>query len=382
MDFSWSETQQNLYRETLLFARDRLSGAPPEGPDRVYAPGSDAWHAAAAHGLLGLSAPEEFGGAGLDALTTARVVEALGRGCADMGLTFSISAHLFACVMPVVQHGSPELRAEVLPRLCSGEWIGANAITEPEAGSDVFAIRASAERCPGGWVLNGVKSYVTNGPLADITIVYAKTDPSAGYLGVSAFAVRRDAPGFRFGRPFEKMGLRSAPIAPLYLDDCRVGQDSLLAAEGAGAEVFRSSMQWERACLFAAYLGQMERQLEASIDYARERRQFGKRIAAFQAVSHRIANMKLRLESARLLLYKACWSFDRGCDAALDISLAKLAVSEAAIQSGLDAIQIHGGIAYTTDLGIERELRDAIPATLFSGTSEIQRDLIARELGL
>src|SRR5215831_11008054 len=195
MDFSWSETQQSLYRETLLFARDRLSAAPPDDPG-VYAPGSESWRAAAAHGLLGLSAPEEFGGAGLDALTTARVVEALGRGCADMGLTFSISAHLFACVMPVVRHGSPELRRALLPRLCSGQWIGANAITEAEAGSDVFAIRARADRQGDGWVLNGVKSYVTNGPLADVTIVYAKTDPSAGYLGVSAFAVRRDTPGF------------------------------------------------------------------------------------------------------------------------------------------------------------------------------------------
>ncbi len=233
-----------------------------------------------------------------------------------------------------------------------------------------------------GWVLTGTKSYVTNGPLADLSIVYAKTDPAAGYLGVTAFAIPRDTPGFRFGQPFEKMGLRSAPIASLYLDECRVGPESLLGDEGAGAAVFHSSMQWERACLFAAYLGQMERQLETVVAYARERRQFGKRIAAFQAVSHRIAQMKLRLESSRLLLYKACWSFDQGCAATLDISLAKLAVSEAAIQSGLDAIQIHGGIGYTTGLSLERELRDAIPATLFSGTSEIQRDLIARELGL
>jgi alkylation response protein AidB-like acyl-CoA dehydrogenase len=381
MDFSWSETQKSLYRETLLFARNRLAQEPAGEPGHGCAPGSAQWRAAGGHGLLGLSAPEEFGGAGLDALTTARVIEALGCG-AGMGLAFSISAHLFACVMPIAQHGNPELRRRLLPRLCSGELIGANAITEAEAGSDVFAIRARAERDGDGWVLNGVKSYVTNGPLADVTIVYAKTDPAAGYLGIGAFVVESDAPGFRFGQPFEKMGLRSAPIAPLYLDDCRVGAESMLGSEGAGAEVFRSSMQWERACLFAAYLGQMDRQLETVLTFARERRQFGKRLASFQAVSHRIADMKLRLESARLLLYKACWSFDQGCNATLDISLAKLAVSEAAVQSGLDAIQIHGGAGYATDLGIERELRDAIPATLFSGTSEIQRDLIARELGL
>jgi alkylation response protein AidB-like acyl-CoA dehydrogenase len=383
MDFSWSETQQSLYDETVLFARDRLAAGRAAGAQkREYAPGSERWRTAGEHGLLGLSAPEEFGGGGFDALTTARVMEALGYGCDDMGLTFSIAAHLFACTMPLAEFGKPELRSRMLSRLCRGEWIGANAATEAEAGSDVFAMCARAERDGDGWVLNGVKSYVTNGPLADVTLVYAKTDREAGYLGVSAFVVERGAAGFRFGEPFEKMGLRSAPIASLYLEDCRVGADALLGTEGQGAEIFRSSMQWERACLFAAYVGQMERQLETAVAYARERRQFGKRLGSFQAISHRIANMKLRLESARLLLYKACWALDRGADAALDISLAKLAVSEAAVQSGLDAIQIHGGIGYTTELGIERELRDAIPATLFSGTSEIQRDLIARELGL
>jgi L-prolyl-PCP dehydrogenase len=382
MDFSWSEMQASLYQETVRFAETSLVAGRPDRSDLAFAPGSQRWHAAASHGLLGLCVPEEFGGGGFDALTTARVMEGLGYGCQDMGLAFSIGAHLFAAAMPLVRYGSPELRKRILPRMVSGECIGANAITEAEAGSDVFGLTAQAERDGDGWVLNGVKSYVTNGPLADVTIVYAKTDPSAGYLGISAFAVERDAPGFRFGAAFEKMGLQSAPIASLYLQDCRVADSALLGTEGAGAEIFRSSMQWERACLFGGYLGQMERQLETAIDYARERRQFGKRISNFQAISHRIADMKVRLESAQLLLYKACWSFDRGADATLAISMAKLAISEAAIQSGLDAMQIHGGIGYTTELGIERELRDAIPGTLFSGTSEIQRDLIARELGL
>jgi L-prolyl-PCP dehydrogenase len=382
MDFSWSEMQASLYQETVRFAKSSLVADRFDSTTSEYAPGSERWRAAASHGLLGLCVPEEFGGSGFDALTTARVMEALGYGCEDMGLAFSIGAHLFAAAMPLVRYASPELRRRVLPRMCSGEWIGANAITESEAGSDVFALCARAERDGDDWILNGVKSYVTNGPLADVTIVYVKTDPSAGYLGVSAFAVERGTPGFQFGEAFEKMGLRSAPIASLYLEDCRVAQSTLLGTEGAGAEVFRSSMQWERACLFGGYLGQMQRQLETVVDYARERRQFGKRIANFQAISHRIADMKLRMESARLLLYKACCAFDRGLDATLEISMAKLAISEAAVQSGLDAMQIHGGIGYTTALGIERELRDAIPATLFSGTSEIQRDLIARELGL
>jgi L-prolyl-PCP dehydrogenase len=382
MDFSWTEMQASLYQETVRFAKASLVAGHQDSSGPGFAPGSLRWRAAASHGLLGLCVPEEFGGGGFDALTTARVMEALGYGCQDMGLAFSIGAHLFAAAMPLVRYGSAELRKRILPRMVSGEWIGANAITESEAGSDVFALCARAERDGDTWILNGVKSYVTNGPLADVTIVYAKTDATAGYLGVSAFAVERETAGFRFGAAFEKMGLRSAPIASLYLENCRVPESALLGTEGAGAEIFRSSMQWERTCLFGGYVGQMERQLETAVDYARERRQFGKRIANFQAISHRIADMKLRLESARLLLYKACCAFDRGLDATLEISMAKLAISEAAVQSGLDAMQIHGGIGYTTELGIERELRDAIPATLFSGTSEIQRDLIARELGL
>ncbi len=382
MDFSWSEVQTKLYRETVQFARGALLAAAPGPTSAAFAPGSARWKAAAEHGLLGLCVPEKFGGGGFDALTTARIMEALGYGCEDMGLAFSIGAHLFAAAMPIAAHGTADLRRRILPRLCSGEWIGANAITEGEAGSDVFALRTRAERDGDGWVLNGVKSYVTNGPLAHVTIVFAKTDPSAGYLGVSAFAVERGSPGFRFGEAFEKMGLHSAPIASLYLENCRVEESALLGAVGSGAEIFRASMQWERACLFAAYLGQMERQLEVAIEYARARRQFGKRIGSFQAISHRIVGMKLRLESARLLLYKACCTFDRGENASLEISLAKLAISEAAVQSALDAMQIHGGIGYTTAMNLERELRDAIPATIFSGTSEIQRDLIAREMGL
>lgn len=381
MDFSWSKSQEELYEGVLKFAQKALNGsAKQEGHPHFF--DRHKWQQCGEKGLLSLCAPTCHGGLGFDALTTTRLIEALGCGCADRGFVFSIAAHLFACVMPIAEHGTDELKGKMLPRLCSGEWVGANAITESEAGSDAFALKTRAVREGDLYILTGTKEFVTNGPVADAVIIYASTNPAFGYLGVTAFAVEKNTPGLTAGQPFGKMGLTTSPMSSIYLEGCRVPASHRLGAEGQGGQVFKSSMLWERACLFALYVGMMERQLEKTTAYAKERRQFGKKISKNQAVSHRLADMKLRLEAARLLLYRACWVFDNGKDATLDISMAKLAVSEAAIQSSLDAIQIHGGIGYMTESGIESSLRDAIPSTIFSGTSQIQRDLIAKELGL
>jgi len=378
MDFGWTSEQTTLYERARAYARAQLAGAVEAGGGLPRA----LWRRCGEFGFLGLSVPERYGGLGMDALTTARLMEALGRGCEDTGLVFSVGAHLFACVMPLLEGGSDGQKDRYLPRLCTGEWVGANAITEAEAGSDVFALKTRATRDGDGYVLDGLKSYVTNGPDADVFVVYAVTDASHGYMGLSAFLVEKGTPGLRVGRPFEKMGLSTSPIAPLYLEGCRVPASARLGAEGQGAPLFKRSMQWERACLFGAYVGVMERVLEGTVDFARRRKQFKRAIGKNQAVSHRLADMKQRLDSARLLLYRACWLMDRGQEAELEVSLAKLAISEAAVQCGLDAIQIHGGMGYVTETGIERVLRDAIPSTLFSGTSEIQRDIIANHLGL
>jgi L-prolyl-PCP dehydrogenase len=380
MDFGWSAAQRELHQATLAFARERLD----EGLEQRLATGSldrEAWRRMAELGLMGLSVPVALGGQGLDALTTARCIEALGQGCSDMGLVFSAMAHLFACTMPLAEHASEPLRRELVPRLVSGELVGANAITEAEAGSDVFALRSRAVRSGDDYLLTGTKTYVTNGPIADVFLVYASTDPSKGHFGVSAFLVRRDTPGLTVGERFEVMGLSTSPIGSLYLEDCRVPVGARLGEEGDGAHIFKRSMEWERTCLFAAYLGVMERQLEACVGHSADRRQFQRPIGRNQAVSHRLADMKLRLESARWLLYRACWMKDQGEDAELAIALAKLAVSEAAVLSGLDAIRIFGGSGVTVDAGVERALRDAIPSTIFSGTSDMQRTVIAAALG-
>ena len=299
MDFAWLPAQQELYEHVLAYARDTWGDALAEATwTRAD------WARLGEFGLLGLCIPVEYGGMGLDALTTARCMEALGQGCRDMGLVFSAGAHLFAGCMPLVEHGSEALKRELLPALADGRRVAANAITEAEAGSDVFALRTTAELDGDHYVLNGAKSYVTNGPVADLFLVYTTEDPSHGFMGVSAFAVDRDTPGLRVGAPFETAGLRSSPISPVYLEDCRVPASRMVGGPGRGASVFTGSMLWERSCLFAAYLGAMERQVEATMRHAKERHQFQRPLSKHQAVSHRIVDMVHRLESARLLLYR------------------------------------------------------------------------------
>lgn len=384
MDFAWSSRQRELHDAAVEAARriaaigDRARGE--DGGEQAFSP--EAWRAASEFGLAGLDVPVEYGGLGLDCLTTARVLEGFGAGCRDLGLLFSAAAHLFACCGPIANAGSPALRERLLPRLARGEAIGANAITESEAGSDVQALRTLAKPDGDRYRISGEKTLVTNAPIADVTVVYACTQPGGGYLSSSAFAVERDTPGFLAGKPFSKVGLRGSPTAGVYLRESPVSRENLIGAEGQGALIFKSAMQVERACLFAGYLGAMARQLGEVLRFAKERRQFGRAIGKNQAISHRIVDMKLRLEAARMLVYRACWLLDSGRDAMVEVSLAKLAVSEAAIQSGLDAIQVHGGLGVMTETGIDAPLRDALPATIVSGTSEIQRDIVAARLGL
>jgi alkylation response protein AidB-like acyl-CoA dehydrogenase len=381
MDFSWTAQQDRVYREARELAEQRVNPLVRErSPAEGF--GEQEWRLCGDAGLLGASIPERYGGRGLDALTAACLVEGFARGCEDTGLVFSACAHLFACAMPIAEHGGDGLKERILPRLASGEWVGANAITETGAGSDVFALQARAVRNGRGYRLSGVKSWVTNGPLADCMVVYASTEPAHGYLGISAFVVGKDAPGLDRGKPFEKTGLSGAPASELRLEDCAVSESDRLGPEGSGAAIFRSSMEWERACLFAQYVGVMDRQLAEVVAFVKQRRQNGRALARHQAVAHRIAEMKLRLDAARLLLHRACWLKAQGRPSSLEVSLAKLAVSEAAVRSGLDAIQIHGGEGVKARTGIATALADAIPARIFSGTSEIQRDLIARGLGL
>lgn len=382
MDFSFSEDQLTLQKEIIRFAQKELNDSVGER-DRNQEFPRNLWLKCGQMGFQGLPVSEEYGGGGSDALTTAIALEALGYGCHDSGLVFSICAHLLACVIPVWKFGSDEQKQQYLPGLCSGTLIAVNAMSEPGSGSDAFSLRTSAVKDGAGYRITGTKTFSTNGPVADVALVFAMTDPVKGYHGgVTAFLVGKDNPGFRVGQKFEKMGLRTSPFGELVFENAYVPPESILGGVGAGATIFTHSMDWERICLFASHVGTMERLLEKSIEYARTRSQFGQPIGKFQAISHRIADMKVHLEAARLLTYRAAWRLDRQRNASLDASMAKLFVSEALVKSALDTVQIFGGYGYMTEYEVERALRDAVGSTLYSGTSEMQRNIISRWLGL
>ena len=382
MDFSLSEDQKVLYDQVVRFARQELN-AGVAGRDREQAFPHELWLACGGMGLQGLPVPEAYGGSGVDALSTAIALEALGYGCEDAGLVFSICAHLLSCVVPIWKYGSEEQKRRYLPGLCNGQRIGVHAMTEPGSGSDAFALLTKAVPDGDGFRLSGSKTFISNGPIADLVIVFAMTDAAKGYHGgVTAFLVEKGTPGFGVSRKLEKMGLRSSPLGELVFDDVRVPASSVLGGVGAGSTLFTKAMDWERTCLFASHVGQMERLLEKSVGYARQRTQFGQPISKFQAVSHKIADMKVQLEAARLLVYRAAWRLEHSRSASLDASIAKVFVSESLLRSALDALQIFGGYGYMTEYEVERSLRDAVGSTLYSGTSEMQRNIIARWLGL
>lgn len=378
MDFGWNEQQRKRYDAVLSAVGEAF--AEPRGRDRYFT--REDWQQLGKLGLLGCCISADVGGQALGALDTAHLVEAFGRACKDTGLVFGASAQLFACTVPIDAFGRPAVRERYLPALCTGNAIAGNAMTEAESGSDVSRLQVSATAVPGGFVLKGEKSFVSNGPVADVFVTYATTDPAAGHLGQTAFVLDADAAGVVVGEPMPKMGLDSCPAGQVGFEDCFVPAEQVLGQPGMGGAVFQHSMGWERACLFAGYLGMLERLLDGCVAHARQRRQFRQRLADFQAISHRIADMKLRTEAARLLLYRACWEMDQGGPATLAVALSKLAVSEGVIASALDAVTVHGARGYLTEYGIEAELRSAIPAVIFSGTSDIQRTLVARELGL
>jgi alkylation response protein AidB-like acyl-CoA dehydrogenase len=382
MDFSLTEEQHLLRQQIVLFAKRELNDGVKER-DRDHTFPKDLWLKCGEMGLQGLPVPEEHGGSGLDPLSTAVALEAFGYGCRDGGLVFSICAHLLSCVIPLWKFGSDAQKKRYLADLCHGRLIGVHAMTEPQSGSDAFALTTKAEPDGDGFRINGSKTFISNGPVADVVIVFAITNAQKGYYGgVTAFLLERGTPGFSSSQRFEKMGLRTSPLGELVFDDVRVGADAVVGKVGGGSAIFTHAMDWERVCLFASHIGTMERVLEQAVEHARTRRQFGQAIGKFQAISHRIADMKVRLEAARLLVYRAAWALERSRSVSMDAAVAKLFVSEAFVEAALAGLQIYGGSGYTTDYDAERIARDALGSTIYSGTSEMQRNIIARYLGL
>jgi alkylation response protein AidB-like acyl-CoA dehydrogenase len=381
MDFSFTEEQLAFKDAVIKFAQKELNGDLIQR-DRDGELSLRNWKKCAEFGLLGLATPEEYGGTATDIVTTMLVMEGLGYGCRDNGLIFAMNAQMWSVQRPLLTFGSGSQKQNYLPRLCRGELIGAHAMSEPDSGSDAYSLRTRARPVDGGYVLNGSKMFVTNAPIAGLTLVFATIDPERRLGGITAFLVETGTPGFSVGRDLEKMGLRTSPMAEVILEDCFVPLDHRLGREGAGSSIFNDSMEWERSCILGSHVGAMERQLEQCVRYARERRQFGQSIGKFQSVANRIADMKVRLETARLILYKIAWLKKMGKSAVMEAALAKLYLSESFVQSSQDAIRTLGGYGYMSEFEVERDLRDAIGGTLYSGTSDIQRMIIARLLGL
>jgi alkylation response protein AidB-like acyl-CoA dehydrogenase len=351
--------------------------------DRAQTFSRDRWRECARMGLTGLPAPLDHGGGAADPLTCAIALEAFGYGCTDHGLVFSVCAHVVTSVVSIAKFGDAEQKRRYLAPLCDGTSIGIHAMTEPGSGSDPFAMRTRAVKDGAGWRITGSKTFVSNGPEADVIIVFALTDAAAGFHGgVTAFLLERGTPGFATGKKIEKMGLRTSPFSELAFDDVWVADDAVLGGVGGGAGVFAHSMDWERICLFAAHVGQMERLTEQAVKYARTRQVAGKPIGKFQAVSHKIADMKVRLEASRLLMYRSASRLDTTRGVSLDAAMTKVLVSESLVQTAADTMQIFGGYGYATEYEIERALRDAFGAKIYSGTSEVQRNIIASWLGL
>jgi alkylation response protein AidB-like acyl-CoA dehydrogenase len=376
-----SEDNQTLQQSAIAFARQALA-YDVVAADAGETFNGDAWRQCAEFGVLAMPVPKEHGGLGLGLSALLAVMEGLGYGTRDQGLLFSLNAHLWTNTIPILRYGTAEQRQRFLPGLCDGSLIGANAASEPDAGSDVFSMRTRAVRDGDAYVLNGTKMFVTNATVADLYVAYATLDPALGVTGITAFIVERNTPGLTISRKLHKMGLRTSPMAEVIFDDCRVPVSQRLGREGRGVEVFECSMEWERGCILASCLGVMRRQLEDCIRHARSRKQFGRPIGKNQSVANRIVDMKVRLETCRPLVHRIGELKDRDKPAMLEAALAKLYVSDCFIKSSLDAVQIFGGYGYMTEQQVERDLRDAVGSGLYSGTSEIQRNIIAKALGL
>jgi alkylation response protein AidB-like acyl-CoA dehydrogenase len=381
MDFALSPEQQQWHDAAIRFAKAELIDD-ILGRDERREFWREGWVKCARFGIQGLPIPEEYGGKGLGLPATIAAMEGLGYGCPDSGLIFSINASLWTNSIPILRFGTEGQKRRWLPGLCDGRLVGANGASEVEAGSDIFAMQTRAERKGDRWVLNGHKTWITSGPVADVFVCYATTDPDKGLLGISAFIVPRDAPGFRVVRAIPKLGVRTVPMGEVALEGCELPLDALLGREGRGAEVFNCSMEWERGAILASTLGTMRRQLERCIGHARHRKQFGKPIGKFQAVANRIVDMAVRLETCRPMVYKIGWLKDQERDATLEAAMAKLYVSDCFVKNSLEAVQLFGAAGYVSEFGVEKDLRDSVGSLIYSGTNDIQRNIIAQRLRL
>ena len=378
MDFALSREQLMFKKEVVQFAKKEIVPHVREY-DLKEAFNFDAFRKLGEFGILGLHFPEKYGGEGADVVTTVIAGEALGEAGVDGGLTLSYGAHSFLCADTILCHASEKQKQAYLPKLASGEMIGCMALSEPEAGSDVASLTTTAIKKGDRYVLNGTKMWITNGPIADVAVIYAKTDPERQHAGISAFIVDKGTRGFTAGKPLIKMGVRSSQTSELVFADCEIPAENLLGNEGDGFLMAMQTVEWDRSALLAPFVGTANYLLKKCAHYARGRVQFKRPIGHFQAIKHKLADIRIFGEAARALVYRVAWYKDQGRPLNhLEAAIAKLYIGDYSLGPTNDAVVLHGGYGFTHEFDVERIFRDGRLAPIGGGTSEIQKKIISK----
>ncbi|HOM09378.1 MAG TPA: acyl-CoA dehydrogenase family protein [Spirochaetota bacterium] len=382
MKFGFSE-EQLLFRDTIYkYAKNEIVPLCEEA-DLKSEFSFEIWKKLGQMGLLGLPFPEEYGGQGADVVTCCLAGEALGHAGVDSGHLLALGAHTYLCTDTLYKHGNEAQRKKYIPKLASGEWIGCMGLTEPGAGSDAASLQTTAVKKGDRWILNGSKTFITNAPVANVCVVYATVDKSKKHAGITAFIVEKDFKGFSTGKPFHKMGVRASTTSEVFFEDCEVPEENVLGNIGEGFMYAHQTLEWDRSALLAPFVGGMQFMIEQCARYASERVQFEKPIKSFQAIQHKLADMKVVLEAARLAVYRVASLKDAGYPINhLQASIAKAFVGDWGFKVTSEAVQIFGGYGYIHDYPVERMLRDAKLAQIGGGTSEVQRLIISRLLAL
>ena len=377
MDFELSD-EQKLIRATAREFTDKEIVLQSRENARNHHFDTDLVAKIAAQGYLGAIVPSEYGGAGLDYLSYGLIVEEIGRG--DSAIRTVISVQTSLVCSGILKWGTEEQKHKYLPKLCSGEWLGCFGLTEPDTGSDAANQKTRAKKVDGGWVINGAKMWISMANYAKVALIFAQTDPELGHKGLACFIVDTDQPGFKAQTIEHKMGLHASDTASISLEDVEVSDDDVLGEVGQGFKVAMSNLDSGRYSVAAGCVGICQGCVDESVSYAKEREQFGRPIASFQLVQAMIADMTVKTEASRMLVWRAGWLKDQGRKNTLETSIAKLHATEASLECANMAIQVHGGAGYVDDHPVERYFRDARVTTLYEGTSQIQKLIIGREM--
>ena len=378
MDFQFTDEQLMFKDQVIRFAKKEIVPRVQEH-DLKGEFDRQSFKRLGEFGILGLHFPEPLGGSDADVVTTVLAGEALGEAGVDGGLTLAYGAHTFLCADTIYAHGTDRQRELYIPKLASGEWIGCMGLTEPNAGSDVASMTTRAEKKGDRYVLNGNKMFITNGPVADVAVVYAKTGKDLKHAGISAFIVEKKTQGFSAGNNLIKMGVRTSHTSELILEDCEIPETNLIGREGGGFLMAMQTVEWDRSALLAPFVGGMKYVLDKCARYARERYQFGRPIGQFQAIKHKLADIKIFIEAARTLCYRIAWCKDQGRPLNhLEAAVAKLFVGDWSLGPANDAMVLFGGYGYCQEYEVERYFRDSRLAPIGGGTSDIQKKIISK----